>query len=68
MFVNSEHTYNTRDLLKALHPKIQIDDVLAGHDYHKNYPDVVRAVLEVLGVENMRSVDSCFYYTLLSHV
>lgn len=65
VFVSAEHTYdNSRDLLHARLPKIRIGGVLAGHDY----PEVVRALHEVLGMENMQEVGACFYYTRRSHV
>jgi len=50
VYVDALHTYDdTSDLLRAYLPKIRPGGVLGGHDYSDDYPDVRRAVRDVLG-------------------
>jgi hypothetical protein len=49
VYVDALHTYDdTADILRAYLPKIRPGGVLGGHDYSDNYPDVRRAVHDVL--------------------
>lgn len=57
VFVDSAHTYeDTRSMLLAYLPKLRRGGVLAGHDYHPEYPGVIRAVHELLGEVDVRCI------------
>jgi hypothetical protein len=50
VYIDALHTYDdTSELLRAYLPKIRPGGVLGGHDYSDDYPDVRRAVHDVLG-------------------
>lgn len=50
VFIDGSHKYEdvVKDV-KAWLPKIKKGGILAGHDYHYTWPDVVKAVNDVLG-------------------
>ncbi len=50
VYVDGSHVF--KDVLNDLTawlPKVKIGGWIAGHDFHKEFPDVVRAVMEVVG-------------------
>jgi hypothetical protein len=53
VFIDGSHKYEdvVRDI-KAWLPKIKPGGILSGHDYHHTWPDVVKAVGDVLGEGN----------------
>lgn len=63
VFIDAEHTYSdTAELLWLYLPKLKHGGLLAGHDYTKQFPDVIRAVADVLGP--VETLGNCFmYYT-----
>jgi predicted O-methyltransferase YrrM len=50
VFIDTEHIYDdTVSLLRLYLPKLKPTGVIAGHDFTREYPEVERAVRDVLG-------------------
>lgn len=50
VFIDADHTYqDTTTLISAYLPKLKPTGVMAGHDHTDQYPDVKRAVKDLLG-------------------
>jgi len=57
VFIDSDHAYeDTKSMLEAYLPKLRSGGVLAGHDYHPDFPGVAKAVHEVLGEVELRCI------------
>jgi hypothetical protein len=63
VFIDMEHTYTavTKDIDLWL-PKVKVGGYLSGHDYSADWHDVVRAVDEKLGKENIKTDMCCWIY------
>jgi predicted O-methyltransferase YrrM len=61
IFIDASHDYESvkKDITSWL-PKLKIGSIIAGHDYYHN--PVFNAVNELLGVANIRYMDSCWIY------
>lgn len=63
VFIDLTHTYeHVSNDIKTWLPKVKHNGYLAGHDYQKNWPGVIRAVDELLGKENIKRMDTCWIY------
>ena len=53
IYIDANHEYEDvkRDIELCL-PKLKSDGIIAGHDYHENWPGVVKSVNELLGEPN----------------
>lgn len=61
VFIDAEHTYaDTATLLRAYLPKLKRGGWLAGHDHTKQFPYVMQAVADVLGL--VEQIGNCFLY------
>jgi predicted O-methyltransferase YrrM len=56
VFIDGDHSYDgcLRDI-KAWLPKVKPGGVIAGHDFHLEYPGVMKAVREVFGADYKQS-------------
>lgn len=63
IYIDGEHSYEAvkRDIELYL-PKIKNGGIIAGHDYHENWPGVIKAVEEVLGTPNHVHRDSTWVH------
>lgn len=64
VFIDMNHSYESVKLdIETWLPKVKNNGYLAGHDYHrKGWPGVRKAVHELLGKENIRSMCGCWIY------
>lgn len=63
VFIDMEHTYDSVSMdIDTWLPKVKKNGYLAGHDYHHDWPGVIRAVDEKLGKENIITMDTCWIY------
>jgi len=62
-FIDASHEYEDvkADLLAWL-PKVKSGGILAGHDYDVAWQGVIKAVDEVIGKENIKTMGSSFIY------
>lgn len=59
VFIDADHSYKTTAAtIQAFLPKLRAGGTLAGHDYTRDWPDVVRAVNELLPGHTV--VGNCF--------
>ena len=63
VFIDMTHTYEhvKNDILAWL-PKVKTNGYIAGHDYQKDWPGVIKAVDEIFGKENLILMDTCWIY------
>lgn len=63
VFIDLTHTYDhvKKDIQMWL-PKVKYNGYIAGHDYQKGWPEVVKAVDEIFGSENIMKMDTCWIY------
>lgn len=55
VYIDAEHSYGAViNDLEAWYPKIKLGKILAGHDYDKSQPDVVKAVDEFIKKYNLK--------------
>jgi hypothetical protein len=66
IFIDMTHSYE--DVLQDINmwlPKVKIGGYLAGHDYDKHWPGVIKAVNKVFGLppnSNLTTQDTCWIY------
>jgi len=63
VFIDLTHTYDhvKKDIEMWL-PKVKSNGYIAGHDYQKDWPEVVLAVDEIFGSENISVMDTCWIF------
>jgi hypothetical protein len=63
VYIDGDHNYEAvkRDIQLYL-PKIKDGGIIAGHDYHEEWPGVIKAVEEVLGKPNHVHKDSTWVH------
>jgi hypothetical protein len=54
VYIDADHSYEMvkEDILAWRH-HIRAGGILAGHDYHRKWPGVIKAVNEIIGVDNI---------------
>lgn len=63
VFIDMTHTYEqVKQDISLWLPKVKNNGYLAGHDYQKDWPDVIRAVDETFEKNNIRTMDTCWIY------
>ena len=63
LFIDGSHEYeDVKEDLRLWLPKVKSGGTLAGHDYDPAWPGVQRAVNEVLGKENITTINSAFLH------
>ncbi|NBT08696.1 MAG: class I SAM-dependent methyltransferase [Chitinophagia bacterium] len=63
IFIDMTHTYEqVKQDINVWLPKVKIGGYIAGHDYQKDWPDVIRAVNEIFGSDNLLLMDTCWIY------
>lgn len=63
VFIDANHSYDSvkSDIVTWL-PKVKSNGIIAGHDYVPSWPDVIKAVNEIIGQKNIRLQESCWIY------
>lgn len=65
VFIDADHSYEAlRNDIIAWVAKVQLGGIMAGHDYAPEYPDVVRAVDEAFGKNNVQIFGRCWLVQL----
>lgn len=63
VFIDMTHTYDhVKKDIELWLPKVKSGGYIAGHDYQKDWPGVVKAVNEIFGSENLILMDTCWIY------
>jgi hypothetical protein len=63
IFIDANHDYdNVKKDIEAWFPKVKIGGVIAGHDYTKHWPGVVKAVNDFFVEKNTVIYGSCWIY------
>lgn len=63
VFIDMEHTYIAiKNDINCWLPKVKINGYLAGHDYARDWQDVIDGVNELLGVSNIEVIGDCWIY------
>jgi hypothetical protein len=63
IFIDANHDYdNVKKDIEAWFPKVKIGGVIAGHDYTKYWPGVVKAVNDFFVKKNTLISGSCWIY------
>lgn len=63
VFIDMTHTYeHVKKDIEIWFPKVKKYGYIAGHDYQRDWPDVVRAVNEFFGPQNLILMDTCWIY------
>lgn len=63
VFIDMTHTYDhVKQDIQLWLPKVKHGGYIAGHDYQKYWPGVVKAVDEIFGKKNIKTMDTCWIY------
>jgi len=63
VFIDMTHTYEeVKNDISFWLPKVKQSGYIAGHDYQKAWPEVVDAVDEIFGKENILEQNTCWIY------
>jgi len=63
VFIDMTHTYDqVKQDIKTWLPKIKNGGYIAGHDYQKDWPGVVKAVNDIFGKNNLLLMDTCWIF------
>jgi hypothetical protein len=63
VFIDMTHTYDyVKQDIQLWLPKVKNGGYIAGHDYQKDWPGVIKAVDEILGKDNIKTMDTCWIY------
>ena len=63
VFIDANHSYDyVKKDIEAWFPKVKNGGVISGHDYHKNWPEVIKAVDEFFLGKNVLFSEKCWIY------
>lgn len=63
VFIDMSHTYESvKQDIEIWLPKVKVGGYIAGHDYEAGWPDVIRAVNEIFGPDNLLLMETCWIY------
>lgn len=63
VFIDANHSYDyVKKDIEAWFPKVKTGGVISGHDYHENWPEVIKAVDEFFLGKNVLFSEKCWIY------
>lgn len=64
VFIDACHEYEcVSEDIAAWLPKVKIGGILAGHDFTASFPGVIKAVQELLPIDQIETTEMCWVYT-----